>query len=458
MQAFRIPSELPLTIPFRMDIRVLLASILLSALSAILCGLVPALQTTRTDLVNGLKSADVDMPGRKRLWGRNALVVAQVSASLLLLTATFLMARSFQRSVGDGSAFAKDHLLMARFDPRLMQYNVPQTKQFYKLLVERMRATRGVHSAALTQNPPLSLDNFEALAFVPESFQMPSDRENFTSAMDSVDEGYFATMGIPLSKGRGFLASDTADAPRVAVVNEQFAKHYWPNAEALGKHIRLDSVTGALVEIVGVAPTIKYRQPGERPTDFVYLPLTQHPVARMVLLLRTDGEPLQMVGSVKDVVRALDSNMPMLETRTYEDLYRYHAVEGPRVAVELVGTMGVVGLLLAVAGLYGLVAYNVSRRTREIGIRMAIGAARADVLRLVMGKGLSLVSAGTVIGLVMGFAVEHVMNSALFNAGGVDIVAYLVIVPAMFAVTMLAAYVPARRAARISPTQALRYE
>ena len=200
------------------------------------------------------------------------------------------------------------------------------------------------------------------------------------------------------------------------------------------------------------------RQNGEKPLDFVYLPLAQHPVARMVLLLRSSGDPLQLVKSVRKVVRRLDPNMPMLETRTYEDLYRYHAVEGPRVAVQLVGTLGAVGLLLAIAGLYGLVAYNASRRTREIGIRMALGAARSDVMRLVMGKGLVLVGIGTVFGLAMGFAIEHLMNSMLFNAGGVDIAAYVAVVPAMFLVTMLAAYVPARRASRIAPTQALRYE
>jgi len=161
---------------------------------------------------------------------------------------------------------------------------------------------------------------------------------------------------------------------------------------------------------------------------------------------------------VKDVVRALDPNLPISELRTYEDLYRYHAVEGPRIAIELVGTMGAIGLLLAIAGLYGLVAYNVSRRTREIGIRMAIGAGQSDVLRLVMSKGLVLVGTGTVIGLAMGFAVEQLMNSMLFNAGGIDIVAYLIVVPSMILVTMLATYVPARRASRIAPTQALRYE
>jgi macrolide transport system ATP-binding/permease protein len=455
---FTIPSELPVTIPFRLDTRVLLAGLVLSVLSALLCGLAPALQCSRADLVKGLKSADVDMPGRKRLWGRNVLVVAQVSTSLMLLTASFLMARGFQHSLLEGIGFAKDHLLMASFDPRLVQYDAAQTQQFYKLLAERVRVMQGVRSAALMENPPLALEGFGGVAFVPEGFQMPRDRENFNSTMDTVDEGYFETMGIPILRGRGFRTSDTAEAPRVAVVNEQFAKHYWPGSAVLGKRIRLESPAGAPVEIVGVAQTIKYRNPSERPMDFVYMPLAQHPIARMVLLMRTSGDPLQMVDSVKDVVRTLNPNLPLLRTRTYEDLYRYNAVEGPRIAIEMVGTMGAVGLLLTVAGLYGLVAYNVSRRTREIGIRMALGAASSDVMRLVMGKGLVLVGVGTVIGLAMGFAIERLMNSMLFNAGGVDVLAYAVVVPSLFLVTMLAAYVPARRASRIAPTQALRYE
>jgi macrolide transport system ATP-binding/permease protein len=451
-------TDLPFSVPFRMDTRVLLASLVLAALSALLCGLAPALQSTRTDLVNGLKSADADVPGRKRLWGRNVLVVAQVSASLMLLTASFLMVRGFQNGLLDGTGFAKDHLLMASFDPRLMQYNAAQTQQFYKLLTERLRQTPGVASEALTQNIPLGDDGYDRVAFVPDGFQMPRDRENFDSTMDTVNEGYFETMGIPVLRGRGFLASDTADAPRVAVVNEQFAKHYWPNEDAVGKRFRLETRAGTLVEIVGVAQTIKYQNTRELPLDFVYLPLAQHPVARMTVMLRSSGDPLQMVQSVRNVVRTLDPNLPMLDTGAYEDFYQNKAIEGPRIAMKLVGAMGVVGLLLAVAGLYGLVAYNVSRRTREIGIRMALGAASSDVLRMVMGKGLVLVTTGTVIGLVLGFSLEQLMNSMLFNAGGVDVLAYVVVVPSLFLVTMLAAYVPARRASRIAPTQALRYE
>ena len=461
MQTFRIPSELPLTVPFRMDTRILFASLLVSVLSALACGLAPALQSTRTDLVKGLKTADTELPGRKRLWGRNLLVVAQVSMSLMLLTATLLMSRSFKESFAEGTAFANAPLLMARFDPRLIQYDAAQTQQFYERLTERAQALPGVSGAALTQSPPLGLDEFDRVAFVPDGFEMPRDRENFTSSMDTVDKGFFETMGIPLLRGRGVLTSDTADAPKIAVVNEQFAKHYWPGtplAEVVGRRFRLDRSNGPAVEIVGVAQTVKYRGTTEKPTDFVYLPVTQHQVARLILLLRTTGDPLQWVNPLKDIVRSLDANLPISELRTYADLYRYHAVEGPGVAIELVGTLGTVGLLLASAGLYALMAYNVSRRTREIGIRMAIGAGKVDVLRLMMGKGLVLVGAGTAIGLAMGIGVEQLMNTMLFNAGRVDFVTYLVVVPSMLLVTMLATYVPARRASRIAPTQALRHE
>ncbi len=461
LRTFSIPAALPVTIPFRMDTRVLMASLALSVVSAILCGLAPALQSTRADLVSGLKSADVDPPGRKRLWGRNILVVAQVSMSLMLLTASFLMVRGFRHSLVDGTEFAttaKDHVLMASFDPRMVQYDADRTQRFYKLLVDRVRAVPGVESAGLTLNPPLGLDAFDDIAFAPDGFEMPADRETFTSTMDTVDEGYFMTMGIPITRGRPFLASDTENAPRVAIINEHLAQHYWPGADAVGKRIWLDGRAGTPVEIVGIAQTVKYRDTSSKPMDFVYLPVAQRTVSRLVLLLRSSGDPAQLFEPLKDVVRTLDPNLPMLETRTYEDVYRYAAVEGPGVAINMTGTMGAMALLLTIAGLYGLVAYNVSRRTREIGIRMAIGASPSDVIRLVMGTGLVLVAVGSVIGVAMGCAVEQLMNSMLFNTGGVDLVAYVIVVPSMLLVTMLAAYVPARRASRIAPTEALRCE
>ena len=461
LQTFSIPAEIPVRIPFRMDARVLTASLGFSILSALFCGLFPAFQSTRVDLVNGLKAADQGPNGRRRLWGRNALVVAQVAMSLMLLAASFVMYRGFQRSLSEGLDFAteaKDHVLLARFDPRLVQYDTERTQRFYRQLVERVREKPGVWSAALTQNPPLGLEGWDMVAFVPENFEMPRDRDVLASRADTVDEGYFETIGVPILRGRGFRSSDDSGAPRVAVVNEHFAQHYWPGADALGKRFRLGGRAGEPVEVVGVAQNIHYGDTFSGRTDFLYMPVAQHPVARLVLMVRSDGDALQLLDPIQDVVRSLDPNMPMLRTMSYAELYRYSVVVGPGVAIKLVGTLGAVALLLAIAGLYGLVSYNVSRRTREIGIRMAIGARPRDVLRLVMGRGLALVAIGTVFGIAMGFGVERAMNSMLFHAGGTDLLVYAVVVPTMVLVTMLAAWVPARRAARIAPTLALRYE
>jgi predicted permease len=461
LQRFSIPAEMPVRIPFRMDGRVLLASLVFSILSALFCGLAPALQSTRVDLVNGLKSGDVKEPGHRRLWGRNALVVAQVAMSLMLLAASFVMYRGFHQSLSEGLDFAKDakdHVLLARFDPRLVQYDEEKTRRFYEQLVERVREKPGVRSAALTQNPPLGLELWDLVTFVPENFEMPRDREVLTSWMDSVDGEYFETIGVPIVRGRGFRSSDDGGAPRVAIVNEHFARHYWPGGNALGRRIRLGGRAGEPVEIVGVAQNIHYGDTFGDETDFVYVPVAQHPVARLVLMVRSEGDPLQLLEPLQSVVRSLDPNMPMLRTMSYAELYRYSVVVGPGIAIKLVGTLGAVALLLAIAGLYGLVAYNVSRRTREIGIRMAIGARPRDVLRLVMGKGLTLVAIGTAFGLAMGLAIERLMNSMLFRAGGTDPLIYVVVVPLMLLVTMAAAYMPARRASRIAPTVALRYE
>jgi hypothetical protein len=205
LRSFRMLSDLPVTVPVLMDMRVLLASLALSALSALLCGLAPALQSTRGNLVNGLKAADVDVPGHKRLWGRNVLLVAQVSTSLMLLMAAFLMVRGFQQTWSGGAGFAKDHLLMARFDPRLVQYNTAQAQQFYKLLAERMRTVSGVESAALTQNIPMGQDSWEGVAFVPDGVQMPRDRENFTATWLSL--AYVLAAGGDDGTAAGYLNS-----------------------------------------------------------------------------------------------------------------------------------------------------------------------------------------------------------------------------------------------------------
>jgi putative ABC transport system permease protein len=277
-----------------------------------------------------------------------------------------------------------------------------------------------------------------------------------------VDEDYFDTIGLPILRGRGFRATDAADTPKVAVVNEVFAQRYWPGQDPIGKRFRVDSTRGPWVEIVGVAKTSKYGFLIEKPIEFVYLPFRQRAPESMFLLVRSLGDPAALVAPLREVVRRLDANLPISNVRTMEELYRLRSVVVLNVIVSLIASMGMMGLALAIVGLYGLVAYAASRRTREIGIRMAIGADRSDVLRMVLRQGFRLATAGLGVGLLASVAAARALG-AIFpgGAGGdgrTDLMPFLLVASAVLVVTLLAAYVPAHRASRVDPTDALRHE
>ncbi|RPJ73763.1 MAG: FtsX-like permease family protein, partial [Acidobacteria bacterium] len=273
-----------------------------------------------------------------------------------------------------------------------------------------------------------------------------------------VDEHYFDVMGLPILRGRGFSAEDAADAPRVAIVNEQFAAHYWPSEDAVGKRMRL-ARDGAWVEVVGVAKTSKYLFIAEPPTEFVYFPYRQRRPDEMVLLARTAGDSASLAGPLREMVHRLDATLPIYNVRTMEEFYRMRATTIFNVLIATVAAMGLMGLGLAIVGLYGLVAYAASRRTREIGIRMAIGADQTAVLRMVLGHGLVLALVGLVIGLAASVGAGQLLAAA-FPTGEdqQDLGALLIVIPVVLAVTFLAAYVPARRASHTSPMLALRHE
>jgi putative ABC transport system permease protein len=453
----KIPTDLPMKLTIELDQRALLFSLLVSVASAVLFGLAPAIQTTRTDLVNALRSATADAPGRRRLWGRNLLVAGQVAISLVLLTVSTSLYRGFHDELARDPGFRTDHLLMMSFDPGLVRYSEEQAQQFFQQVAERARSVPGVKSAALTYTVPFSNDGVDAASIVPEGYQLPQGKETVDAFGNTVGEGYFDTAGIRIVRGRGFRVTDTASSPRVAVVNEELAKRYWPNQDPLGKRFRLVDRNGPWVEIVGVAKTIKYLWIAEPPMEFLYLPLAQRPKPRMTLLAQSTGDARNLVGPLREVVRGLDANQPMYNVRTYDEFYRMRAVSTPNLIIQTVAAMGVMGLVLALVGLYGLVAYAAGRRTREIGIRMAIGAQRISVLRMVMRQGLILALCGLGVGLVASFGAERVLH-AMFTGSGVNVPTYLLVVPALFAVTMLAAYVPARRASCLDPMKALRYE
>jgi predicted permease len=272
-----------------------------------------------------------------------------------------------------------------------------------------------------------------------------------------IDEGYFDTTGIGIVKGRAFRTTDRADAPRVAVVNTTLATHYWPGQDVIGKRFRMNEGERPWVEIVGVAADAKYQSIAEPPTEFTYYARDQYPAPQSTLLVATEDDAAALTAPLREAVRTIDPNMPVFEVRTMTDFYHANIVSSD-VLVQTVGVMGSMGLALAMAGLYGLVAYSVSRRTREIGIRIAVGANPRSVLQMVLRQGLQLAIAGGVVGIVGSVAMGRLLRIAFPSAGNIDLGTYLVVVPALLAITLFAAYIPARRAARIDPLVALRQD
>ena len=257
-------------------------------------------------------------------------------------------------------------------------------------------------------------DGINVANVIPEGYQLPVGQENLTLFSARVDEHYFTTIGIPIVHGRGFLEADSTDAPRVAVVNEQFAQHYWPNQDPIGRRFQLrERAASSWIAIVGVAKTTKYLWLAEPPTEFVYLPYRQNPQSEMVLLTESAGDPSSLVAPLRDVVQALDRTQPIYNVRTMDEFYQMRTITIFKVIIGTIGAMGMMGLSLAIVGLYGLVAYATSRRTKEIGIRMAIGAGRTAVLRMVLRQGLVLAGAGLVVGLLGGVGAERATASRI---------------------------------------------
>ena len=449
----KVPSDLPIELTFQLDLRVVAFTFVLSFISAIVFGFVPALQSTRTDLVSALKAGSADQ-GRKRWFGRHALVVVQVAGSLVLLVAATQMFRGFAYVLAHNPGFRRDHLLMMTMDPALIRYSPAQTEQFYNTLVERTRSLPGVKSAALAYTIPFSMQHQEAV--VPEGFQFPKGKESEVIGANLVDEHFFATFGVPLLRGRGFLPTDRADTARVAVVNQQFANHY-AGADPIGKRFRLNDKNGPWVEIVGVAATGKYITVAEPPTEFIYLPASQQPKSEMVLLVESYEDPATMAEPVRAIVRSIEANMPVFGIRTMGDFYEQRSVKVLHLITGIVGTVGLVGLGLALIGLYAVVAYSVAGRTREIGIRMAIGADRRKVVKMIVKQALILGGAGIGLGLLLSLIAGRALTAGI-GVPSFDPLLFALVPTGLLVTTLLAAAIPARRAARIDPMEALRQD
>jgi predicted permease len=454
-----IPTADQIVIAPELDQRVLIFGLLAAAVSAILFGLAPARQSLKTELMRGLKTSELGETTRQRTIGRNVLVVAQVASAMVLLIATGMMLDGFRKALVLDPGFRTDHLIGLSVDTSVVRYSPAQTRAFYRDLVDRARALPGVASATLTSTVPFRVGDAAAEAVIPEGYQFPHGEDRASILAAVVDEHYFGTMQVNVIRGRAFTAEDNSDSRRVAIVNEQFAKTYWPNQDPIGRRIRLTDQRGPWVEVVGVTKTAKYTWIAEQPTPYLYLPFAQREKTRMSLLVETpNADPALLAAPLRDVVRALDVNQPVFNVQTLSSLYQERTIAVPLMIMQMVGTMGLLGLILALIGLYGLVAYSVARRTREIGIRMAIGADKADVLKMVLRQGLMLSTGGILVGGLASVAAARVLTAALVGLGTPNPVTYVIVPAALICLTMAASYLPARRASLVDPLVALRYE
>jgi predicted permease len=462
------PGVLPVNLDFSLDGRVLVFTLALSVLTGIVFGIVPALQASRPDLVSTLKNDSPTLNHNHwRFNLRNGLVVTQVALSFVLLIGAGLFLRSLWQAQAIKTGFDEAKLLAAPLNINLLRYTRAQGREFYRQAVECVEALPGVESASLTRVVPLSGGSsirsmlIEGRAgpesnFRSEGGSTSAANENAIS-LSVVGPKYFQTVGIGLLTGRDFNEQDTEDKPGVLVVNETFAQRYFGGQDALGKRLSLDGAQGPWREIIGIVRDSKYVTLGEAATPFAYLPLSQNHETGMVLLVRASGEPAGLAAAVRQAVQSLERNLPVTNIRTMSELIG-NSLYAARMGAMLIAVFGLLALLLAAVGLYGVMAYAVSQRTREIGIRMALGARTTDVLRLVLREGMTLVAIGAVLGLMVALIVTRLLVSFLYGISPVDAATFVITALVLSVVAFIANFIPARRAMKVDPMVALRYE
>jgi predicted permease len=429
---------------------VLLFALGTSIVTGLLFGIAPALQATNPSLVPALKG---EAPaGRSRARASSGLVVAQMALSIVLLVCAGLFLRNLRLATTVDKGFDSSHQLIASVDPYLQGYDRARTEEFYRRLAERLGGMPAVRSVATANEVPLGLSENDGGVTVPG--YTPSPNENMSVQNNRVSVGYFETMRIPILKGRAIETRDDSTGQMVVVVNQRFVDHFWPGEDPLGRVVH---TAGADHVVIGVVPTGKYVRLGEDPTPFIYFSLAQHFSSERVIQVRTVGDPAAFMPTLRSEIAALDPTMPLSDVRTME-AHLGIALLPARLTGTVLGIFGLLGLGLAAIGIYGVMAYAVAQRTREIGIRMAIGAGRGDVVRLLMRQGLGLVAAGLGIGLALAIGAAKLASSQLYGSGGFDIVTFAVVPLVLIAVAALAIWIPSRKASGLDPVDALRME
>jgi len=447
---------------FSIDRRVLGFTFALSLLTGIIFGLAPALQSSRLDLLPSLKDESYSpIQSRRRFTMRNLLVIAQVALSLVLLIGAGLFLRSLWRIQGAHPGFDAEKLLTASLNINLLRYARPQGREFYRRVIERIESLPEVESASLARVVPIS-GGGRMTGFIIEGQdeQEINRRRNAGEgalqrvSANIVNAKYFQTMGISLLRGRDFTARDDENAPAVMIVNESFARSYFAGRDPLGKRLRFG---GPWSEIIAVVRDSKYFSLSEDPTPFVYRPLAQNHETGMTLHVRTTGDPLNVAGAVRREVNSIEKNLPLTDLQPLVALIG-SSLYPARMGAALIGVFGMLALLLAAVGLYGVMSYAVSQRTRKIGVRMALGARARDVLRMVLREAMTLVVIGMTIGWGLAAALSRLIESFLFGVGAMDAMTFIAIPILLALVALLASYLPARRAMKIDPMVALRYD
>jgi predicted permease len=377
--------------------------------------------------------------------------------SLVLLACAGLFIRSFQNSARVDMGFRIDHLLMMNMDLGLQGYKEERGQQFYAQLRERVKALPGVRDACISSYIPMGYENSLVNMF-PTDQVVDEKSKTETTFLDMVQPNYFRTLGVPVIRGREFLETDTAAAPKVAVVNETLAVKIWPGQDAIGKSFRTEK-NGPPIQVVGLTHTGKYLFLYEPPQMFVYFPVAQRYSAQASLMVYSQDDPAQLTSAVREEIHRLDAGLPVYDITTMESHVQYGKPLLPaRLGAMLVGAFGVLGLVLASVGVYGVVAYSVSQRTQEIGIRTALGAQRMNVLGMVLRQGMSMALIGTSIGIVLAVLLFRGLRSVLYGVKSTDLVTLAVVSALLLAVAFIASYIPAFRATQVDPVVALREE
>ncbi|MGH9755457.1 MAG: ABC transporter permease [Blastocatellia bacterium] len=454
------PVPYPNSVDLAPDGYVLKWMLVVSVLTGVIFGLAPALLAARTDLVAVIKGGAARPSNSRRRWNlRGSLVVAQVTISLIVLICAGLFIRSLGHALKTDPGFQTENLVTMMIDLDLLAYDQEATRRFFPELQRRIEAQPGVRMAALASELPLSDSRGSRGPIVKEGEIDPPPNQGVISNCSFVTPKYFDTLRTRLALGRDFTDRDDADALRVVIVNQEFARRFYDSAEnALGKRFRFAQGT-ALMEIIGIAKDGLYRNLYEDRQLYMFLPVYQHPRARMTLLVsaQSAGDLQAVVENARREIARMDSRLPVVGVMMAEENLSV-AYLGPRVAAGVASTFGVLALVLATLGLYSVMTYAVSQRTREIGIRMALGAGPRGVLRLIVSQGMRMILIGIVLGLVGAFALTRVLASLLLGVSATDSVTFVGVAALLVAVALLACYVPARRAARVDPLVALRHE